>query len=63
MDKGPIVTRDERVSAMLSDPDVYFSDARRRAWAEAVADVAEYLDRRARARNDGAYEVFWPRPT
>jgi hypothetical protein len=57
MDERAIVTRDQRVSAMLSDPDLYFSDARRRAWTKAVADVAAYLDRRERARRNGAIRV------
>jgi hypothetical protein len=57
-----IVARDERVGAMLSDPDRYFSDARRRAWTKAVADVAAYLDRRERARRNGAFRVSWTRP-
>jgi hypothetical protein len=61
MDERAIAASDERVSAMLSDPDHYFSDARRRAWAEAVADVAQYLHRRARARQNGSADVPWPR--
>ena len=53
MDERTIVARDERVSAMLTNPDVYFSAARRRAWVKAVADVAADLDRRARTRRNG----------
>jgi hypothetical protein len=53
MDERTIVARDARVSAMLTNPELYFSDARRRAWVRAVADVAADLDRRARARRNG----------
>lgn len=53
MDERTIIARDERVSAMLTNPDLYFTDARRRAWVKAVADVAADLDRRARSRRNG----------
>jgi hypothetical protein len=53
MDESSIIARDERVSEMLSDPDRYFSAARRRAWSRAMSDVAADLDRRARARRNG----------
>jgi hypothetical protein len=62
MDQRTIVTRDARVTAMLSNPDLYFSNARRRAWDKAVVDVAADLDRRARARRDGRPGPGDPRP-
>jgi hypothetical protein len=62
MDERTIIARDARVSAMLTNPDLYFSAARRRAWAQAGADVAADLDRRARARRNGALDNARPRP-
>jgi hypothetical protein len=53
MDERTMVARDARVSAMLSNPDLYFSNARRRAREKAVTDIAAELDRRARARRNG----------
>lgn len=40
---------DERVEAILADPDVYFAAARDRAWTIARAEVEAELARRARA--------------
>lgn len=62
MDKSAIIARDGRVSAMLTNPDLYFNDAHRRAWVKAVADVAADLDRRARTRRNGRPEPGDPRP-
>lgn len=53
MDERTIIASDARVSAMLTNPELYFSAARQRAWMKAVADVAADLDRRARERSNG----------
>ena len=62
MDEPAIIARDSRVSAMLTNPELYFSDVRRRAWVKAVADVAADLDRRARSRRDGRHPSGTARP-
>jgi hypothetical protein len=48
-----IVARDPRVLAILTAPDAYFDNARRKAWREAREDIATDLDRRARRRRNG----------
>ena len=48
-----VVARDPRVRSILTQPDAYFSAARRRAWPQARADVELELHRRSRARRDG----------
>lgn len=48
-----IVAKDPRVAAILTAPEAYFEDARRKAWREAQADIAFDLDRRARRRRNG----------
>jgi hypothetical protein len=60
MDERSITARDARVTAMLSNPDRYFSAARRRAWSKAVVEVAADLDRRARARRGGGPHLARP---
>lgn len=62
MEERTIITRDARVSAMLSNPAGYFSVARRRAWEKARVDVAADLDRRARVRRNGTLRPKRPRP-
>lgn len=49
-----VVARDPRVSAILTNPDLYFNDACHRAWDNARADIARELARRARDRRDHA---------
>lgn len=58
MDGGKVVARDPRVGAILTHPDIYFAAARRRAWPRARVDIEAELDRRARARRDGARGLF-----
>ena len=48
-----LAARDPRVRSILTEPDAYFSAARRRAWPQARADVELELHHRRRARRDG----------
>jgi len=50
-----LVAKDPRVLAILTEPDAYFDDARRKAWREARVDIATDLDRRARRRGNEPY--------
>lgn len=45
-----IANLDQRVEAMLADPDRYFTAARERAWIVARLEIDLDLARRARAR-------------
>jgi len=54
MASAELAASDPRVRAILTEPDAYFSAARRRAWPQAGADIQAALDRRARARHHGA---------
>jgi D-alanyl-D-alanine carboxypeptidase len=54
MESAELAAHDPRVRAILTDPDAYFSAALRRAWPQAGADIQAVLDRRARARHNGA---------
>lgn len=47
-----LAAKDPRVLAILTAPEAYFRDARRKAWREARADIADDLDRRARRRRN-----------
>jgi hypothetical protein len=49
-DRGLVLARDPRVRSILTEPDAYFSAARRRAWPQARADVELELHHRSRAR-------------
>lgn len=53
LDGAELVADDPRVRAILTEPDAYFSDALRRAWPQARADIEQQLDRRSRTRRDG----------
>jgi hypothetical protein len=54
MESAELAAHDPRVRAILTEPDAYFSAALRRAWPQAGADIQAALDRRARARRNGA---------
>jgi hypothetical protein len=51
---------DPRVLAILTAPDEYFAQARRRAWLLAQADVAADLARREQRRRTGMNASLWP---
>jgi hypothetical protein len=50
MDGAELAAADPRVRAILTEPDSYFSEALRRAWPQAGADIQAILDRRAQVR-------------
>jgi hypothetical protein len=58
MDGAEVIARDPRVRAILTQPEAYFSAARRRAWPQARADIALELDRRDRARRNGSLSLL-----
>lgn len=53
MDHDELAASDPRVRAILTDPDAYFSTARRLAWPEAGADIRAALGNGTGARRDG----------
>lgn len=53
-----IVAKDPRVLAMLTEPEDYFDEARRKARREARVDIATDLVRRARRRRKGPDDGF-----